>query len=148
MRFRFPLRGGSGSGESWSMKALLLLPLALAAGCARSQPYAPVRQPHYTAIGAEPFWLLTIGAERIILSFGRERGGVRDMTYRRTGAALDKNVRRWEGGEGVAVIGVEAWRRPCGGAGGAMYEDVVRVRLSGRELNGCGGRLVAGGRGR
>jgi uncharacterized membrane protein len=128
--------------------AFLFLPLLLAAGCARTQPYAPVREPHYTAIGAEPFWLLTVGAERIVLSFGRERGGVGGMTYRRTGAALDKSVRRWEGGDGTAVIGVEAWNRPCRGAGGAMYEDVVRVRLSGRELNGCGGRMLARGRGR
>ncbi|MEA3018104.1 MAG: hypothetical protein QOI38_2826 [Sphingomonadales bacterium] len=125
------------------------LPLLLAAaGCAQPRPYAPVRQPHYTAIGAEPFWLLTVGAERILLSFGREGGGVRGMSYRRTGTTLDKGVRRWEGGDGTAVIGVEAWRRPCRGAGGAMHEDVVRVRLSGRELNGCGGRILAGGPGR
>ena len=143
------MRGGAGSGESWSMKAPhLLRPLLLAAGCAQTQPYAPVRQPHYTAIGAEPFWLLTVGAERIVLSFGRERGGVRGMTYRRTDTRLDDGVRRWEGGEGTAVIAVEAWRRPCRGAGGATYEDVVRVRLSGRELNGCGGKLLDRGRGR
>ena len=124
------------------MKPLLLLPLLAAAACAQTQPYAPVREPHYTALGAEPFWLLTIGEERIVLSFTRERGALRGMTYRRTGAALDKDVRRWEGGEGVAVIGVEARSGPCRGAGGATYEDIVRVRLSGRELNGCGGRLL------
>ncbi|MEA3041135.1 MAG: hypothetical protein QOC65_624 [Sphingomonadales bacterium] len=127
---------------------VLFMSLLLAAGCAPAQPYAPVRQPHYTAIGAEPFWLLTVGAERIVLSSGRESGGMRGRTYRRTGATLDKGVRRWEGGDGTAVIAVEAWRRPCRGAGGAIYEDEVRVRLSGRELNGCGGRLVGGGRGR
>jgi uncharacterized membrane protein len=130
------------------MKSLLLLALLLAAACAQPQPYAPVRDAHYTAIGAEPFWLVTVGSERIILSFGRERGGVRGMTYRRAGTRLEGGVRRWEGGDGTAVIGVEAWSRPCRGAGGAMYEDVVRVRLSGRELNGCGGRLVGGERGR
>jgi uncharacterized membrane protein len=143
------LRHAAASGESWVMKApLLFLPLLLAAGCAQTRPYAPVREPHYTAMGAEPFWLLTVGRERIILSFGRERGGVGGMAYRRTGATLDKGVRRWEGGDGTAVIGVEAWPRSCRGAGGVLYEDVVRVRLSGRELNGCGGRILSGGRGR
>ena len=128
--------------KAWPMKPLLALPLLLAAACTQAQPYAPVREPHYTALGADPFWLLTIGEERIVLSSGRERRGLRGRTYRRTGASLDKDVRRWEGGEGVAVIGVEARRGPCRGAGGATYEDFVRVRLSGRELNGCGGRLV------
>ncbi|HEX8655229.1 MAG TPA: hypothetical protein VF693_08420 [Allosphingosinicella sp.] len=131
------------------MKPLFLLPLLLAAdGCAQTRPYAPVPHPQYSAIGAEPFWLVSIGRDRIVLSFGRERGGVRGMSYRRTGARLEKGVRRWEGGDGTAAIGVEAWPRPCRGAGGAMYEDVVRVRLSGRELNGCGGRILAGARGR
>jgi hypothetical protein len=129
------------------MKPLLVCALFLA-GCSAPQPHAPVREPHYTALGAEPFWLLTIGAERIVLSSGRDRSGLSDRVYRRGPARMEGGVRRWEGGEGVAVIGVDAWRRPCAGAGGAMFEDVVRVRLSGRELNGCGGRLLGrkGGR--
>jgi hypothetical protein len=127
---------------------LLAAATALLAGCASTQLHAPVRHVRYNAIGAEPFWLLTIGDERIVLSFGRQRGGMRDSVYRRGPTRMEDGVRRWAGGEGAAVIGVEAWRRPCRGAGGAMFEDVVRVRLSGRELNGCGGRLVDGKNGR
>jgi hypothetical protein len=126
------------------MKPLLYSALSLAVACsAPPQPHAPVREPDYTALGAEPAWLLTIGEERIVLSFGRQGGRMRDMVYRRGAARIEDGVRRWDGGEGVAVIGVEAWRRPCQGAGGATFEDVVRVRLSGRELNGCGGRMLS-----
>lgn len=130
------------------MKPLLACALFLAAGCAAPRPHAPVRQPHYTALGAEPFWLLTIGQDRIVFSSGRDGGRLGDRVYRRGPARMESGVRRWEGGEGVALVGVEAWRRPCAGAGGAMFEDMVRVRLSGRELIGCGGRLLGRKNGR
>ena len=48
----------------------------------------------------------------------------------------------WQSGEGTQVIAIASRPGPCTGSGGRVYEDEVRVRLSGRELIGCGGRLV------
>jgi uncharacterized membrane protein len=136
-----PLRRAAPSRQAGAMKTLAILSAAAAtlAGCTAPEPHAPVRDPLYTAIGAEPFWLLTIGEERIVLSFPRKNGGFSDMRYRRGAARLENGVRRWEGGSGTAVISVEAWQAACR-TGGNMFEERVRVRLSGRELNGCGGR--------
>jgi hypothetical protein len=52
----------------------------------------------------------------------------------------------WESGEGVQVIVIEAKPERCEGARGLVYEDRVRIGLSGAELHGCGGRILAGGR--
>jgi len=118
--------------------ALLLIP-AVAACATTTQPYAPVRDLRYSAVGEQPFWLLAIGDDRIVLRLG-EAGeeGVWPRTLPRT---MD-NVRRWESGEGTNVISIEARPGPCTGSGGRQFEDNVTVRLSGRELTGCGGRLI------
>lgn len=128
------------------MKTLLpLLGLALLAGCASPRPYAPVADVRYNAIGAEPFWLLTIGDDRIVLSRG---GKLSEAIYPRVMARREKDASIWESGDGVQVIAIEARRARCEGARGIVYEDRVRVRLSGTELNGCGGRILAGGHNR
>jgi uncharacterized membrane protein len=133
------------------MKRALGLGLALLAslaGCAAERPYAPVRDVSYTAIGAEPFWLLTIGDGRIVLSRGERGGRLAEAIYPRVMARRDKGATVWESGEGVQVISIEARPQRCEGARGIAYEDRVRIRLSGAKLHGCGGRIVAGGRGR
>jgi uncharacterized membrane protein len=124
---------------------LFLLSLVLLAGCETS-PYAPVRNVRYSALGHDPFWLLTIGDDRIVLRTARE-GGERDAegaeaVFPRTLPRTVDGVRTWESGDGTAVITVEARSGPCEGSGERLYEDRVRIRLSGRELHGCGGRLV------
>ena len=126
---------------------LLLLPLALLAACKTyDRPYAPVENVRYSAIGYDPFWLLTIGDDRIVLRIGHDGGGEAreydDAVFPRTLPRTVDGVRTWQSGEGTAVIAIEAHRGPCEGSGGRRYEDLVRVRLSGRELTGCGGRLV------
>ena len=126
------------------MKPLPLLVLAAAAsGCASPRPHAPVRGVAYSAIGAEPFWMLTIGDDRIVLTRGTpERAGLRDAVYPRVLPRTVDRVRVWESGEGLAVISIEARPRRCTGPSGIVYEDEVRVRLSGLELSGCGGRIL------
>jgi uncharacterized membrane protein len=130
------------------MKLFPLLAFALLAGCAAPRPYAPVADIRYNAIGAEPFWLLAIGDGRIVLSRGGEGGRMVEAVYPRVLPRQEKGALVWESGEGVQVIGIEARHGRCEGARGIVYEDRVRVRLSGVELNGCGGRILAGGRGR
>ena len=115
--------------------ALLLLP-----GCETApQPYAPVRDVRYQALGADPFWALAIGDDRIVLRTGGQEG---DAVWPRTLPRTEGAVRIWQSGEGTNVIAVEARPGPCTGAGGQVYENHVTVRLSGRELTGCGGRLL------
>jgi uncharacterized membrane protein len=131
------------------MKAPFMLTLLLAAGCtASSTPYNPVEDVRYSAIGENPFWLLTIGDDSIVLGSGPgpgSRGGINGHRYRRVLPTVVDGVRRWESSDGTAVISVEARPGPCTGSRGARFEDRVRVRLSGRELNGCGGRKLSSG---
>ena len=121
-----------------------LLPFMVVGGCqTASRPYAPVENVRYTAIGQEPFWMVTIGDDAIVLSSGPEPGTrerrLRSYRYPRTLPRTVDGVRRWESAEGTAVISVEAMPGPCDGSGGVRYRDRVRVRLSGREMFGCGG---------
>jgi uncharacterized membrane protein len=131
------------------MKPLhLLLPaVALTAACASGarQPYAPVGHVSYQAMGAEPFWVLTIGDDLIVLDTGLGQDGAEGggpATWPRTLPRTVDGVKTWESGDGTSVIGIEARPGPCTTEGAEIYEDHVRVRLSGRELNGCGGRLI------
>jgi uncharacterized membrane protein len=126
-----------------------LLPLLVLAGCTATQPYAPIRDVHYSALGQNPFWMLAIGDDRVVLTFGPAPGGrpgeLRSHSYPRVLPRTEDGVRRWQSGEGTAVIDVEARPGPCTGSRGARYEDEVRIRLSGRELSGCGGRRLSRG---
>ena len=126
---------------------LSLLSLLLLAACATPpRPYAPVDNVRYSAIGAEPFWMVTIGNDRIVLRLGHEGREVRDISdisYPRTLPIVDGNVTRWQSGDGTQVITITARNTPtpCE-LDGRRYADVVRVTLSGRMLDGCGGRLL------
>jgi uncharacterized membrane protein len=130
-------------------KLLFLLPLILAGGCeTNSRPYNPVENVRYTALGHDPFWMVTIGDDRIVLRQAHPRGHPHaDAVFPRTLPQTVDGIRTWQSGEGIAVISIEARRVPCQGSGGQVYEDQVRVRLSGRELTGCGGRMVERRRG-
>ena len=127
-----------------------LLPLLLLAGCATAErPYAPVDQVEYAAVGADPFWMATIGDDVIVLTLGAEPGapaGLRSHEFPRVLPRLTDGVTRWESGEGTAVIAIEARPGPCRASRGVVYADRVAVSLSGRQLTGCGGRIISGGR--
>ncbi len=127
-------------------RLLFLLPVLLLGACeTHSDPYAPVRNVRYTAIGHDPFWLVTIGDDRIVLRLGHdggeEAGEHDDIVYPRTLPRTVDGVRIWQSGEGTRVIAIEARPGPCGNHE-HRYEDHVRVRFGGRELTGCGGRLL------
>ena len=127
---------------------LPVLSLLVLAGCetSRSEPYAPVADVTYSAIGANPFWMVTIGDDRIVLRIASEGGQAQEAVWPRTLPRTVDGTRFWESGDGTQVIGIEAQPGPCEGSRGQVYEDRVRVRLSGRELDGCGGRLLSGDR--
>ncbi len=135
------------------MKRLLFLclPLALTAACA-TQPevYSPVGTVRYSALGADPFWMVSIGDDRIVLTLGdeggRADGALESFSFPRVLPVVNGAFRTWESAEGAAVISVQARPGPCTGSGSRIYEDHVRVRLSGRELTGCGGPIASGGR--
>jgi len=123
---------------------LSLLCLTLLAACqTSSQPYVPVDNVRYSAIGADPFWMVTIGDDRIVLRLGQAGSDVRDVSYPRTLPVTQGNLTRWESGYGTAVITVEARRMPAAcEQGGRRYQDHVRGMLSGGMLEGCGGPLL------
>jgi uncharacterized membrane protein len=102
----------------------------------------------YAALGSEPFWMLAIGDDAIVLTLGPDTGarGLNEVAFQRVLPREEGGVRRWESGEGTRVIGVEARPGPCRDRGGRIYEDKVTVTLSGRMLGGCGGRMIRGGR--
>jgi uncharacterized membrane protein len=133
------------------MKKLLpALALVLAASCAtnRSQLYAPVRDIAYQAMGAGPFWMVTIGDDRIVL---RWTGW--DAVHQRTLPRTVDGVITWRAGGDNAAIVIEARPGPCRDRRGQVFEHQVRVSLSGEildpsgryaeELTGCGGRLIS-----
>ena len=125
-------------------KTLPLASLLLLAACATApRPYAPVDNVRYSAIGADPFWMVTIGDDRIVLRLGQEGQQVRDIVYPRTLPVTQGDLTRWQSGDGTQVITIEARHlaTPCEQSG-RSYEDHVRVMLSGRMLEGCGGRLL------
>ncbi len=129
---------------------LSLLPLLLLTGCQTgSRPYAPVENVRYAALGHDPFWMVTIGDDRILLDLARgpdaPANGRESHVFARTLPRTVDGVRSWQSGDGTRVIGIEARPGRCEGAGGIIYPDQVVVRLSGRELRGCGGRPLAGG---
>ena len=128
------------------MKPLILLAALALAGCAAdraAEPYSPVSSFAYGAISHDPFWMVAIGDDSIVLTMGpaggRADGGLSSFAYPRALPREVNGVRRWESGEGTAVIAIEARPGPCT-TGGRSYPDAVTVTLSGRMLEGCGGQ--------
>jgi uncharacterized membrane protein len=124
---------------------LLLAPLLPAGGCASTpQAYNPVQHPFYSAIGENPFWMVAIGDDRIVLRLsGAEGAAPEELVWPRTLPRIAEGGRIWQSGEGSRVISIESRPETCTDSRGMRYQDHVRVRLSGRELNGCGGPLFA-----
>ena len=135
------------------MRALPLLLTVLLAGCAGDEPpFSPVAQVEYSAVGRDPFWMVTIGDDRIVLTLGAAgaedgKGRLVSHDFPRVLPRTTSGVTRWQAGEGTEVITIEARPGPCPGSRGMRYRDSVTVSLSGRQLSGCGGRILhRGGR--
>ena len=129
-------------------RLLCLLPLLLLGACETySDPYAPVRNVRYSAIGHDPFWMVTIGDDRIVLRLGHDGGEEAeeydDIVFPRTLPVRDGNVQWWRSNNGTQSIVVEARETPtpCENERRA-FQHFVRVTLGDRIFNGCGGRLV------
>lgn len=134
---------------------LLLSVAAISAACTQpaqrpappSTIFAPASAYEFHAAGANPSWLVLVGQQRITLAITSTGSDGRLQMLRTSFAEVTRDhipaARRWRAGTGTEVIGVEAWPQPCR-VGTAVVEDAVRVRLSGRELRGCGGRAIRG----
>jgi uncharacterized membrane protein len=122
-------------------RLLLALPLLGVTACATTQPYAPVRDVAYQAIGAAPFWTLAIGDDSIVLRAGNP------ASERRWPRVLSRTVGEaeiWQSGEGTAAITITARRSDCRSGSGQTYRDQVMIRAGETELTGCGGPLLDG----
>ena len=109
----------------------------LLAGCeTTSTPYAPVRDVRYQALGAEPFWSLAIGDDRIVLRTAQASVDGLDArataAWPRTLPRTVDGVRTWQSAAGGSTITVESRPGPCETEGEDLFEDDVRVRGSGR----------------
>jgi uncharacterized membrane protein len=135
-----------------SMKPFILLAAFALTACAAPtalEPNDSLGRFDYGAISHDPFWMVAIGGDAVVLTMGPE-GGAADgeltsAAYPRAAPSERDGVRRWESGEGTAVIAVEARPGPCT-TGGRSYPDQVKVYLSGRMLEGCGGQEIVQGR--
>lgn len=132
------------------MRIASFLPLLLLISCETTrQPYAPVANVSYAAIGGEGGWLLNIGDDRIVLS--RPHADSNELIYdesvwRRVLPRTVDGVRTWESATGTYTIVIEARPGPCTIGHDTVYEDNVVIRVDGGERTGCGGRLIRGGR--
>jgi uncharacterized membrane protein len=134
------------------MKPFILLAALAVTACtapAALEPQYSAGRIDYGAISHDPFWMVAIGGESVVLTMGPE-GGAADgeltsAAYPPATPSERDGVRRWESGDGTAVIAVEARPGPCT-TGGRSYPDQVKVYLSGRMLEGCGGPEIVEGR--
>src|SRR3712207_9046580 len=94
--------------------------LALAACATDGQPYEPVKNVRYAALGQDPFWTVAIGDDAIVLTLGADSGGrageLSSFSYPRVLPRTESGITRWDSGEGTAVISVEARPGACTGS--------------------------------
>jgi uncharacterized membrane protein len=120
------------------MMLAALLAAALAAG-QTPQDDAPAGA-RYVANGSEPFWTLIIYDDRITLSGVEED----ELAFPTVSPRPIRGIRTWRSRAGGRTISIEARNAPCEDEATQIYADTVRIRVDGRVLNGCGGRLVRG----
>lgn len=130
------------------MRFLLPLTLLALAGCASTPDvHAPTGNVQYAAISHDPFWLVSIGDDRIVVTMGPEGGRAdgeltttefpRVLPIQMADATL-----RWEIVEGGATrFRLSASPRECK-AGGRAYRDTTLLVIEGRSFKGCGGPEV------
>jgi uncharacterized membrane protein len=125
-------------------RTLPFLALVLTACTTPTVPQAhepPVRSIAYQAVGGRPFWLLTIGDDKIVFW---PVSGDQQRIWPRTLPREADGTRMWRSGEGAEAILIEARPGPCSSDDERLFEDFVTIRMGeeGVELNGCGGRLL------
>lgn len=86
----------------------------------------------YRALGTEPFWSVTIGVRRMVLT----RLGERTVSVRTPAARPTFNGRRYV----TRRITVDVTRTPCNdGMSDRRFPDTVTVHFDRKTLRGCGG---------
>lgn len=130
------------------MKFLLGLPLLLAACAVPKAEYRHDTALRYEAFGDPPLWRLSVGDDRLALTIHDPALGPTSTSFADVTARTEGETTRWTaGGESLGRVDVEARRETCVAADGTRYEDRVTVSLSGRQLEGCGGKRLMGRRG-
>jgi uncharacterized membrane protein len=130
------------------MKVALALSVLLA-GCATAGPYAPVRETRFAALGQQPFWMVTIGDDRIVFRSAAEAAGVdrRDeRVFPRTLPRTVGGVVTWHSQAGTDTITIESSPGPCANGRSQQFERRVTVRMNETVFSGCGGPPVADAR--
>ena len=125
------------------MRHALLLPLLLAAGCETNRtPYSPVENVRYSAIGQEPFWMVTIGDDSIVLAFGprsgRTCGEARRPPIPAHPAPPCRRRHHWTSLDGPGRIGTTRARVLARARAAFAIATGARPPQR-REMHGCGG---------
>lgn len=117
------------------MKTPLILAAAVL-GAAASPALAQGSEP-YRALGTEPFWSLTIGGGRMTY----ESAEGRQISVRTPRATTTRQGRVYRSPR--LTMTVVRGQECSDGMSDQRYRDTVRVRVDGRNLDGCGGGTIA-----
>lgn len=110
--------------------------LALAALAFSASTAAFAQSGTYRALGTEPFWSVTIGNGRMVYDDAEQRR-VSVATPRPIIPRLSGRIYR----TGRLIVMIRPG--PCSdGMSDRTYQDSVRVRVDGRQLDGCGGSFT------
>lgn len=115
------------------------VPFLLMASCMTA---APPASETYRALGQEPGWTLTIGADSILYlgDYGETHIDLPTPISQPT-----FNGRRYDSGPGVHRLQVDVTHTLChDGMSGRAFADTVIVVADGNEVRGCGGVRVPG----
>ena len=127
-------------GVDTGMKQILaLVPLALLTACYGAPPPAPPITPNppggtYRALGTEPFWALTIDAQRIVFTEANAPGVEIAQPTPKVIIGIAGEIYQ------TPRINVNIVHAQCSdGMSDRVYPDKVQVRVDGRQFEGCGG---------
>ena len=117
----------------------LLAPLAFLTACYGAPPPAPPITPNppggtYRALGTEPFWALTIDAQRIVFTEANAPGVEIAQPTPKVIIGIAGEIYQ------TPQINVNIVHAQCSdGMSDRVYPDKVQVRIDGRQFEGCGG---------
>ena len=117
----------------------LLAPLLLLTACYGAPPPAPPITPNppggtYRALGTEPFWSLTIDAQRIVFTEANAPGVEIAQPTPKVIIGIAGEIYQ------TPRINVNIVHAQCSdGMSDRVYPDKVQVRVDGRQFEGCGG---------
>jgi hypothetical protein len=100
--------------------AFLVPPLLLAACASTPTPYNPVNDVRYSALGADPYWQVTIGDDRIVLRHAGDPQSATtpaDSVWPRTLPRIVDGTTTWQSQGPAGAIEIEARAQTCTSGG-------------------------------